>query len=309
MKASFITLSILFLACFMASGQSLTLMPTSTDQVSVYAYSAQRPTFSGYHSTGVTPPRTATLSGRMLVGLQGYGYTGTAFNSSPNASIELKATENFGATAQGADISFYTTANGNNTSFERMRIGDNGNVGIGTFPSTTTRLEVRTPTQNYGIQHSDGTVNLATYLSNQTGGWLGTRTNHPLSFYVNSGSSKLSIATTGNVTVADFTKLGSDAPAIKQKIITGFNTPSFEGGSRVMAHGLTPSKILSVDIFVEAVESFSGLLYQTPPNYIGSAEMLYSYAVTPTNIELTLTNTTSGNILSKPIRVFITYME
>ncbi len=279
MKKSIITVCILFFAVFTALGQSVTLEPTQTNQLSVYAYSAQRPTFSGFHSTGVTPPRSATLSGRMLVGLQGYGYTGTAFNSNPNASIELRATENFGASAQGADISFYTTANGTNASFERMRIGNDGNVGIDTFP-TTTRLEVRTATASYGIQHGDGTVNLATYVSNQSGGWLGTRTNHPLSFYVNSGGSKLSISTTGNVTVSDFTKLGSDAPAIKHKLITA-TTPSTVSGINYITHGLTATKILDVNIFVETTVVFGlqTINYQVPPRYISFFGLFYDFIV------------------------------
>jgi hypothetical protein len=42
------------------------------------------------------------------------------------------ATENHSATALGTNISFTTTPNGSVTSLERMRIDQNGNVGIGT---------------------------------------------------------------------------------------------------------------------------------------------------------------------------------
>jgi hypothetical protein len=308
MKKTTISVSILFFAVFTAFGQSVTLVPTSSNQVSLRTYGSQIASFSGYHSEGSSSSPTATLNNKILAGMYGYGY-GSFFNTTPNASIEFRASGNFNIINNGTEISFNTTPFNSSFVLERMRIADDGNVGIGTATPQTT-LEVRTPTQSYGIQHSDGTVNLATYVSDQSGGWLGTRTNHPLSFYVNSGGSKLSIATTGNVTVSDFTKLGgASAPAIKQKIITGFNTPASQGASMVMAHGLNPAKILSVNIFVEATEGFTMLLYQTPPNYKGSSDMEYFYAVTPTNVELSLSSSDSARILSKPIRVFITYME
>ncbi len=278
MKKTIISVSILFFAFFTALGQSVTLEPTQTNQLSVQAFSAQRPTFSGFHSTGTTLPRTATLSGRMLVGLQGYGYTGSAFNTNPNASIEMRATQDFSAFQQGTDISFFTTSNGSTTPFERMRISNNGNLGIGTSipngnlsfsntnnnrkillyedanndhqfmgfgvnsqtlryqipslnnnhvfyagTSTTnsnelmritgtgrvgigtatpqTMLEVRTPSNFFGIQHTDGTVNIATYISPSDGGWIGTRSNHSFSLFTNDGSAAINIGTDKRVAI------------------------------------------------------------------------------------------------------------
>ena len=42
------------------------------------------------------------------------------------------ATENWNDTANGTAISFFTTPNGGGSVFERMRIDNSGNVGIGT---------------------------------------------------------------------------------------------------------------------------------------------------------------------------------
>jgi len=76
-----------------------------------------------------------------------------------------------------------------------------GNVGIGTA-TPTSKLTVFQPsslfTANYGIEHSDGTVRLSTYLDG-SGGWLGTITSHPLKFYVANGNASMTIDTAGNV--------------------------------------------------------------------------------------------------------------
>ena len=62
-------------------------------------------------------------------------------------------------------------------------------IGVGT-PTPTTRLTVKTVAGSvfdaYGIEHTDGTVRLTTYVDGVSG-QLGTRSNHPLSFFVNDG--------------------------------------------------------------------------------------------------------------------------
>jgi hypothetical protein len=73
-----------------------------------------------------------------------------------------------------------------------------GNVGIGTS-TPTTRFTVNDPL--FGIEHTDGTVRLATYLDG-LGGWLGTISNHKLNFYVNNGVlPSMTVDTAGNVGV------------------------------------------------------------------------------------------------------------
>lgn len=90
-----------------------------------------------------------------------------------------------------------------------LALRGNGSVGIGT-EAPGTKLTVYS--SSYGIEHSDGTVRLATYL-NSVAGWLGTLSNHKLNFFVNDGGASMTIDTTGNVGIG--IGLGANAPATK----------------------------------------------------------------------------------------------
>ncbi len=72
-------------------------------------------------------------------------------------------------------------------------------VGIGTT-GPAEKLTVKTATSMYGFIHTDGTVTVGSFVGGSTGGgWYGTKSNHPLSFFVNDGSPTMTIATSGNV--------------------------------------------------------------------------------------------------------------
>jgi hypothetical protein len=92
-----------------------------------------------------------------------------------------------------------------------------GNVGMGTN-SPAAKLELRTITGTYGLLHSDGTIAFGSYIgssgSGANGGWLGTQSNHALHFFVNNGSPRMTVDTTGNVGVGTFT------PASKFTVLT-----------------------------------------------------------------------------------------
>ncbi len=75
-----------------------------------------------------------------------------------------------------------------------------GNVGIGT-KTPTDKLTVNTG-NGYGIVHTNGTITIGTYVSNTfkpIGGWLGTRSNHPLLFFTNNGGAQMTLLQNGNV--------------------------------------------------------------------------------------------------------------
>jgi len=77
-----------------------------------------------------------------------------------------------------------------------------GNVGIGTA-SPANKLSVQTASNVNGLEHTDGTVHLVTFVGSgvNIGGWLGTSSNHPLNFFTNNSAARMTVDTAGNVGV------------------------------------------------------------------------------------------------------------
>lgn len=99
---------------------------------------------SGRRARGTRSNPSAVQEDDRLLSLSSRGYgDGDDDFGGPTAYINLVATENFTNTEKGTAISFATTTNGTTDRDERMRIDNNGNVGIGTInPSSI--LEVVT---------------------------------------------------------------------------------------------------------------------------------------------------------------------
>jgi Chaperone of endosialidase len=79
-----------------------------------------------------------------------------------------------------------------------------GMVGIGTITPPATfpgKLTIQTATANYGLEHTDGSVRLATFVGgvSSTGGWLGTVSPHKLNFFTNNSGAAMTIDTDGNI--------------------------------------------------------------------------------------------------------------
>ncbi len=83
-----------------------------------------------------------------------------------------------------------------------------GSVGIGTS-APSYPLTIKTSTSpfasGYGWVHTDGVRELGSYVSD-SGGWLGTRSNHPLHFFTSDSSPRVTISTAGKMGV------GTQAP-------------------------------------------------------------------------------------------------
>lgn len=108
---------------------------------------------------------------------------------------------------------------------------------------------------------------------------------------------------TGKQTFQGYTVLGESAPGIKTKVLTG-TTAAAEGGQTGIAHGLISAKIIGVNVFVEHIVD-GGM----SPETTSVNGFQYSYWVESTNLIIRLHATNSENILSKPIKAFITYRE
>jgi hypothetical protein len=99
------------------------------------------PVFQGRQFNGSVSVPTATTNGKILFALGGGGHTGAAFTLN-KATIIMKAAEDWSSSAQGTFISFETTNKGTNLPpSEKLRILDDGSVGIGTS-SPAQKLEV-----------------------------------------------------------------------------------------------------------------------------------------------------------------------
>jgi hypothetical protein len=99
--------------------------------------SGDSPNFNFFTGNGTAAAPTATLDKDNLGQFAATGFDGTAFGGS-KAKVSFVAVGNWTPTANGAAMSFQTTSS-TDTSLhrtERMRIGDNGNVGIGDFSVT-----------------------------------------------------------------------------------------------------------------------------------------------------------------------------
>lgn len=77
--------------------------------------------------------------------------------------------------------------------------GPLGNVVIGAGLPTD-KLSIYTPSDNYGVTHTDGLITVGSWVGGGAG-WYGTKTNHPLNFFTNSGNAQMTIQANGQVSI------------------------------------------------------------------------------------------------------------
>ncbi|HEV8512955.1 MAG TPA: hypothetical protein VGQ59_06745 [Cyclobacteriaceae bacterium] len=115
-------------------------------------------------------------------------------------------------------------------------------------------------------------------------------------------------ATSGNLEVDGFTKLGSTSPIIKMLKLTGAASGSASGTTGIN-HGLTASKILSVSVMLEYISgNFIG------PSFVLNTNYCFNWYVTPTQIVVANVDTTTPPFSSSSIRgknfvILITYEQ
>jgi hypothetical protein len=142
-----------------------------------------------------------------------------------------------------------------------------------------------------------------------------TRENIPMVFALNN-SEKMRIDSTGNVGIGTAnpgaaldvngaTRLGSGAPAIMIKKLTG-TTAGSQGSVVNIAHGLDNSKILSIDVMVDY-----GSNSYIHAGFTNGGGYLFNWANLSGSSSISVENVAgnSANILSKPIRILITYEQ
>jgi len=106
--------------------------------------------------------------------------------------------------------------------------------------------------------------------------------------------------------VNGFTKLGSDAPVVKMKKVTGV-APSNAGGSSSFNLGILDSKILDVQVFVNSPTG--GLLTPLLGATLGIGGADYTYAIKNSVFTFSTSLLNSTKVLGQPYNVLITYEQ
>lgn len=201
-----------------ATGYSLGPWTTSTAAGTQGAGEAG-PDNNIFYNNGNVGIGTASPATRLTVSSVGYGIEQT--DGTRRLSTYLSATGGWFGTRTDDPLNFFV-----NDGPARMTVDNGGRVGIGTT-TPASRLTVRTTGgfDAYGIEHTDGTVRLSTFLGGNAG-WLGTRTAHPLNFYINDGLPSLAIDASGNIVITPNGGVGGYGSTI-------FGAPGGESGMSI----------------------------------------------------------------------------
>lgn len=141
--------------------------------------------------------------------------------------------------------------------------------------------------------------------NNQNIGFYGGPANGGWGFVYDAINSRVGIGTSApaaTLEVNGYTKLGNDAPSIKVKKLTGTTSPTEGVSVSISLGGLNSAKILSVTAMVhDGTEWLS-------PNIDGVGKKFY-WSFNTFNVTVYNVFGDSGAILSKPIKILITYEE
>lgn len=164
------------------------------------------PAFSAFRSRGTQSSPSSVQNGDFIGSFIGVAHDGAQYS---NTSAIRFAAE--GTTATGnipSNITMHTRPNGGSTFVERMKISPTGNVGIGTStPDRILHVYKQGGSDEIRVQSDAVTYGMGINGTND-GGFLFTRTNHPIYFGTNNAR-RMVIGQTGNVGI------GNDNPQYK----------------------------------------------------------------------------------------------
>ncbi|WP_341226061.1 hypothetical protein [uncultured Arcticibacterium sp.] len=274
---------------------------------------SDEPQIRGIRSRGTLTSPNALSLGSGLLDLTALGHNGTSFTGD-RVGVRFTAAENWTESANGTDIRFSTTSNGTISPEERMRLTHKGYLGLNIDdPAVPLHINYFTT----GINSTSGTAifgQLSLAHTNISGSSINAwnSTNGTTLFLNSSAGAKVQIGGTSGATQSDldvngFSKLGSSAPKIKMKEISG-TTSSLEGGLTNVSHGISNAeKILAIDITVNAAAPSANDF--VPPSYTYHLGHEFNYHYDDGAISVRNIPGNSANILSKPIKILVTYKE
>jgi hypothetical protein len=181
----------------------------------------------------------------------------------------------------------------------------NGRVGVGSstanapdFPLhvTSTANMSNSTTGAFAIGSTAGSH--LNFDNNEINAWFGTTGSTLYLNYYSNAKVQIGNGTNGNLDVNGFSNLGDGAPAIKMKKLIGTTAAS---ATTTIPHGLTDSKILSVDVHVLGSTGD----YYGPNSAYGSG-FNFAWKINGANIEL---NFVGSSLQGRAYKVLLTYEQ
>ncbi|MDP1621571.1 MAG: metallophosphoesterase [Bacteroidales bacterium] len=292
------------------SGTSPVMMMNDKNTASLHLnHYGFNPTIAGTRYNGSFKYPSKVLAGNVILDITGNGYVetqpaGLVYNK---AGISFKAAEDFTRTASGTYMSFSTTALGTSNAVERMRIKDNGNIGVGTS-NPLSALDVNgmiTATggnsSDWNIAYNWGSHALAGYAQTASPTFTGTVTlaNYTLDNSppdITSSGELLRINAGEAVNIGDVIYIGSTGSAMLCKADTIINCPY----AFAIATGPTPQNstgifmtrgVLRSDkwpdwtvgglLYVSTTGTTTNTLTQTPPGALNNIIIPVGVALAP----------------------------
>ena len=155
----------------------------------------------------------------------GSGWLG-GYNVTYSAGVKNVATGALSAASyQSGGVVFYTNTSSaaGTIALERMRIDSSGNVGIGTSPAATSRLQISSAgSTRLVVENTANTVQLRIQTSTASA-LIQTDTNHPLTFAINNGSEVIRLDTSYNLLVGRTSTPSTPSGVLGGNIVMGDN--------------------------------------------------------------------------------------